>query len=143
MKGLTFSNDYLKLIFHGTTIANIAVNASSSPLTSLYISLHVGDPGTGGTQLSNEVSYTGYARVPILRSSSGWSVINNTVTPASNIVFGTPTTVTGQPVATYAVIGTSLSGSGKILYKMVLNPGIEIIVNKPPTILSNSTITEI
>jgi hypothetical protein len=34
-KGDTFENDLVKLIFNATAIANIADNASSSPLTNL------------------------------------------------------------------------------------------------------------
>ena len=49
-KGSTFDNDLLKLIFNGTTIANIADNAVSSPLTNLYVSLHTATPAAGGSQ---------------------------------------------------------------------------------------------
>jgi hypothetical protein len=44
-KGNTFENDLLKLIFNATAIANLADNASSSPFTNLYVSLHTSDPG--------------------------------------------------------------------------------------------------
>jgi hypothetical protein len=43
--GNTFENDIAKLIFNATAIANIADNAASSPLTSLYVALHTADPG--------------------------------------------------------------------------------------------------
>jgi len=49
-KGNTFENDLLKLIFNATAIAGIADNAGSSPLTSLYVSLHTDDPGEAGDQ---------------------------------------------------------------------------------------------
>ena len=35
-KSNTFENDLLSLIFNGTAIANLADNASASPLTKLY-----------------------------------------------------------------------------------------------------------
>jgi len=38
----------LNLIFKGTTWASVAQNASSSPYTSFYISLHTSDPGEAG-----------------------------------------------------------------------------------------------
>lgn len=44
-KGNTFELDFLKLVFNATAIANIADNAASSPLTSLYLALHTADPG--------------------------------------------------------------------------------------------------
>ena len=49
-KGNTFENDWMKLIFNATAIANIADNAASSPLTNLYVSLHTADPGETGDQ---------------------------------------------------------------------------------------------
>ena len=70
-KGNTFENALMKLIFQGTAIANIADNASSSPLTSLYLSLHTSDPGEAGTQATNECAYTSYARVAVDRDSDG------------------------------------------------------------------------
>src|SRR5574343_1878390 len=86
-KGNTFENDFLKLIFQATAIANIADNASASPLTNLYLSLHTSDPGEAGDQTTNETSYTSYARVAVARSGSGWTVTNNVVTPAANVDF--------------------------------------------------------
>ena len=59
-KSAVFENDILKLIFWGTTIANIADNAAASPITTLYLSLHTADPTDSGNQASSEASYTGY-----------------------------------------------------------------------------------
>lgn len=84
-KGNTFENDLVKLIFQATAIANIADNAASSPLTNLYVSLHTADPGETGDQTTNETAYTGYARVAVARSGSGFTVTNNSVSPAANI----------------------------------------------------------
>ena len=80
-KGDTFENDLLKLIFNATAIANIADNAASAPLTNLYISLHTSDPGEAGGQTTNEIAYTSYARVAVARTSGGFVVTNNSVSP--------------------------------------------------------------
>src|SRR5574343_1543046 len=85
--GNTFENDLAKLIFQATAIANIADNASASPLTNLYLSLHTSDPGEAGDQTTNECAYTSYARVAVARSGSGWTVTNNVVTPVANVDF--------------------------------------------------------
>ena len=68
-KSATFENDILKLIFNGTAITNVADNAATSPLANLYVSLHTADPTDAGNQTSNEISYTGYARVAVARNS--------------------------------------------------------------------------
>ena len=70
-KSDTFENDLLKLIFNATAIANISDNAASSPLTNLFVALHTADPTDSGTQTSNEVAYTSYARVAVARTSGG------------------------------------------------------------------------
>jgi hypothetical protein len=139
-KGNTFENDLLKLIFNATAIANIADNAASSPLTNLYVSLHTSDPGEAGDQTTNEVTYSSYARIAVARTSGGWTVSGNSVSPVANIDF--PQCTAGPQTATHAAIGTAASGTGKILYKGVLTPNIAILVGGSPRIKPTSTITE-
>lgn len=139
-KGNTFENDLLKLIFNATAIANIADNAATSPLTNLFVSLHMADPGEAGDQTTSEVAYTGYARVAVLRTSGGWTVTANSVSPNANIDFGKCTA--GTATATHAAIGTSLTGAGKILYKGALSSPLSIATGVIPRIETGSTITE-
>ena len=89
-KSSTFANDILKLIFQGTPIANLADNAASSPLTNLFLSLHILDPGptAANGQSTNEITYTGYGRIALVRSSTGWTVTGNSVSPTSQVQFG-------------------------------------------------------
>ena len=82
-KGDTFENDWLKLVFNATAIANMADNAATSPLTNLYVSLHTADPGESGSQTTSEVAYTSYARVAVARTSGGWTVTANSVSPVA------------------------------------------------------------
>lgn len=111
--GDTFRNDLLKLIFNATAIANIADNAASAPLTTLQVSLHSAWPGSSGNQGTNEIAYTGYARVAPARTSGGWTVATNTVQPVANIDFGACTG--GSATAMFAGVGTASSGAGKLL----------------------------
>lgn len=139
-KGNTFENDLLKLIFNATAIANIADDAGTSPLTNLYVSLHTGDPGEGGNQTTNECAYTSYARVAVARTSGGWTVTDNSVSPAANIDF--PQATGGSETATHMAVGTASSGTGKILYKGAITPNIAISTGVIPRIGTGSTITE-
>jgi len=123
-KGNTFENDLLLLIFNGTGIANIADNAASSPLTNLQVSLHSSDPGEAGSQTTNEVAYTSYARVAVARSNVGWTVSGNAVTNAALIQF--PQCTGSSVTATHFAIGTAASGAGKILYKGALSASLAI-----------------
>lgn len=140
-KGNTFENDWMKLIFQATAVANIADNAASSPLTSLYVSLHTADPGEAGDQTTSEISYTGYARVAVARTSGGWTVTNNSVSPVANIDFGAMTAGAGGTVTHFAV-GTASSGAGKLLYSGTVTPNIVVATGVTPRITTASTITE-
>lgn len=140
-KSDVFENDLLKLIFNGTAIANLADNAATSPLTNLYVSLHTADPTEEGNQSSNETAYTGYARIAVARSGSGWTVTNNSVSPTANIEFGECTASAGSAI-TFVGIGTAASGTGKLLYAGALTPNINMAVGVIPRIKTSSTITE-
>lgn len=140
-KGDTFENDWLKLVFNGTAIANIADNASASPLTDFYVSLHTADPGDAGSQTTSEAAYTGYARVSVSRSGAGWTVTANSVSPVANIDFGPCTAVPGGNITHFA-IGTDSTGVGKILYYGVVTPNITMGVGATPRLKTTSTITE-
>src|ERR1700685_67448 len=103
-KSAAYSGQILALYFNATTIPNIAINATSSPLTNLFVALHTADPTASGTQNSFEVSYTGYDRAPVARTTGGWVVSGASVSPAANIVFPTPTGAATQ-TATFFSIG--------------------------------------
>ena len=119
MKPSTFRNDILKLIFNATAIANLADNAAASPLTNLHVALHTAFPGLAGDQSTSELSYTGYNRVAVARSTGGWTVTGNSVSPVAAIQFGEMTAGAGG-LATHFSVGTAASGAGKPLRVGVL-----------------------
>lgn len=139
-KGTTFENDLLKLIFNGTPIANLADNAAASPVTNLYISLHTANPESG-SQVTSETAYAGYVRLPVLRSTAGWTVTGGSVSPVSPIEFGECSATPGATI-THAAIGTSVSGTGKILYAGVLSVPVTMALGVAPRIKTTTTITE-
>lgn len=140
-KGDTFENDFLKLIFNATAIANIADNAATAPLTDLQVSLHTADPGETGSQTTSETAYTGYARKAVARTTGGWTVTNNSVSPVANIDFGECTASPGGAI-THAAVGTASSGAGKLLWSGALSASITMAVGVIPRIKTTSTITE-
>ena len=68
-KSTTFGQQVLALALNATPIANVADNAASAPLTSLYVAWHTADPGVGGTQATSEGTFTGISRTAISRSN--------------------------------------------------------------------------
>ena len=109
-KSTTTNNDLLKLIFNATAIANIADNAATAPLTSLYVALHTADPGAGGTQATSEIAYTSYARVAVARTTGGWTASTaSSTSPVAAITF--PAGTGGTGTATFFSIGVAVSGA--------------------------------
>lgn len=139
-KGDTFENDLLKLIFQATAIANIADNASSAPLTNLYFSAHTADPGEAGTQTTSECAYGSYARVAVARTSGGFTVTANSVSPVANVDF--PAAISGTETITHFAVGTVISASGKILYSGTVTPNISVSTGVTPRFTTASAITE-
>jgi hypothetical protein len=139
--GSTFENDLVKLIFNGTAISNVADNALITPSTNLWMSLHTADPA-GGTQGTNETTaYTGYARVGIARTSSGFSITNNVVSLNVNADFPQMTAGTSY-VAAYAGIGlSSATTGGKLITSGAITPNINITLNVIPRLTTGSTFT--
>lgn len=124
-KSTTFCNDLLALILNATAIANIADNAGASPLGSVYLSLHTADPGVGGAQTTNETGYTNYARVAVVRTTSGWSVPSGALSANAALVQFAQCGVTGATL-THVAIGTASAGAGKVLYAGALSSSLAV-----------------
>ena len=126
MKGATWTNDYLKLLFNATPVANIADNAASAPLTSLYLALCTADPGQAGNdQTTNEATYSGYARQAVARTSGGFTVSGQQVTLTANVDFpAAPPAATD--VLQFWTVGTAASGAGKVLYSGPLGTNLGV-----------------
>ncbi len=116
-----FAADILKLIFTATNITNLADNAASGPITDWYISLHTASPGVGGNQQTAETTYTGYARISIARTDSGWTVTNGSCVNDNTVSFGQCTG--GAQTITHVGLGTAASGAGALkIFNALTNP---------------------
>jgi hypothetical protein len=133
-KGDTFESDILKLVFQAVAIANLADNAAASPLTNLFVALHTADPGETGTQSTSEATYTGYARVSVLRTSGGWTVSGTAPTQVTNagaVTFGACTA--GSNTITHVSIGVASSGATKLLYGGALGASLAVSAGITPS----------
>ena len=134
---ILFEDDVLRLLFHGETVDTIAQNVTTSPATTFYVSLLSGDPlvATSQNQTTNEIGYTGYARMPVPRTAAAWNVINGTVAPEEIIEFAVVAGATGtQRTATHFGVGTTLTGAGILLASGALVPPIPIVDGAEPRI---------
>jgi hypothetical protein len=135
------SNAVLALFFNGTPIPGIADNAASGALTTLYVALHTADPGVGGSQTTNEVTYGGYARVGVARTSGGWVLSGEQIVPGADITW--PVGTSGSGTAPFFSIGTASTGAGHIMYAGPLTPAAVLGNGQQPVMLAaGSAITE-
>ena len=123
-KGNTNAINYLKLVFQAVNWANVADNTATSPLTNLYVSLHTADPTASGNQTSSEAAYTGYARVAVVRTSSGWSISNETISNVGTITF--PACTGGSETETYVGVGSASSGAGVLFWAGPLTSSLAV-----------------
>jgi hypothetical protein len=111
-----------------TDILNLLFNKTALPWdanTNLYLSLHTGDPGEAGTQLSGpEANYTGYARVTVARGVGGFTVSGDTVSNTALVQF--PQCTGGSNLISHVAIGTAASGAGQILASGALNSSLTV-----------------
>jgi hypothetical protein len=76
----------------------------------------------------------------VARTSGGWTITANSVSPTANIDFSAATG--GTETATHVSIGTDSTGTGKILYYGAITPNISISTGVTPRIGTGTTITE-
>lgn len=143
-KSNAFETSWLQMIFQNANIANIGDATGlrgSTTAGNLFISLHTASPGETGDQTTNEAAYTGYARVSVVRSGSGWTVAGNQASNAAAILFGECTA--GSAAITHFGIGTAVSGAGNLLFHGALTGTLNVSAGITPQFAIGAlTVTE-
>ena len=141
-----FETNLLSLIFLASSIAGLADNDQSSPLTSLSIQLHTASPTDTGDLTASEATYTGYARVGVERTSSGWTVagssaVTASIAPSTNITF--PQCTAGSNTITHFSIGNStVAASTGVMYIYgTVTPNISVSAGVTPRLTTATAIT--
>jgi hypothetical protein len=134
-------NGLLALIFNATTYANIATNATASPLTNIAAALHTADPGEAGDQTTSESAYTNYARQNIARSTSGFTAPSaGSTSLAANVDF--PSSGASGTTITFGSLGKTGGGATEIIVSGAISPNISIpSAGVIPRLTTSSTVT--
>ena len=141
-KSTSSCNSILALIYNATLWANVAINATSSPITDIYVSLHTANPGASGTQATSEATFTNYDRVAVARSTSGWTAPSAGATANVAAIEFPQCGVTGNTI-TYAMTGRDASGAGLPFHYGALNASIAVSDQIQPRFAAGAvTITE-
>jgi|SRR5215207_331999 len=136
----TTENAILALVFNATTWANYAINATTTPEANIVVALHTADPGDTGTMATSEATYTGYARVNVVRTTSGWSAPSGgSTSPVANIDFGAGTA--GSGTVTFFSTGKSGGGAAAILWSGAVSPSIVTGNGVTPRLTTATTVT--
>lgn len=143
-KSNTWESDLLKLVFQNIDAALIGDATGlrgSSTAGVLYLSLHTADPTESGTQTSLEASYTGYARVSVVRSASTWTVSGSAPTQVVNAAqVNFPQCTAGTSTITHVGVGTDSTGTGKLLYSGALASSLAVSQNITPSFAAGTLV---
>lgn len=141
-KSTTSSNSILALLYNATTWSNIAINATSSPITDVYCALHTAPVSAGGSQNEDEATYTNYARVAVARTTSGWTAPSSGATSNTAAIEFAQCGVTGNTI-TDVSIGKSSSGATEYFHTGALSASIAVSNQIQPRFAAGAlTITE-
>lgn len=137
MKTTQSANDSLNYLLRN-------VSPSWGGSGTLYLSLHTGAVGLGGDQLTNEISYTGYARLAITRSSGGGFTVAASRQSKNNalVQFGNCTGGSLPVTATHVSIGENASGAGTVIATGALVSPLVINLNTQPQFAINQLTIE-
>lgn len=135
----TTENAILDLIYTAVAWANYADNAGTSPETNIVVAGHTADPGDSGTMATSEIAYTSYARVNVARTTGGWTVTGNSVSPVAAISF--PAGTGGSGTMTHFSTGKSGGGAADILAAGTVTPNIVCGDGVTPQLSTSTAIT--
>jgi hypothetical protein len=141
-----FEQLLLSHIFLGSSITGLSDNDQSSPLASFSIQLHTASPTDTGDLTSSEATYTGYTRVGVERTTTGWTVSGSSsatgsVSPTTNITF--PQCASGTNTITHFSIGNStVAASTGVMYIYgTVTPNISVSAGVTPRLTTATAIT--
>lgn len=138
----TTESAILALIFTAVAWANYADNAASTPQTNISVALHTADPGDTGTQSTSEAAYTSYARVSVVRTSSGWTISGTSPTQAAPVAaIGFPAGTGGSGTDSFFSTGKTGGGASAILFSGTVTPNIVSGSGVTPQLTTATTIT--
>lgn len=125
----SWRNTLALLLFNATAIANVADNAASSPITSVFASGHTADPSSGN-QTTSEATYTSYARGSATRNSGGYTCSAGVVTNTATLAL--PACTGGSNTLSHVGIGTLTSGTGSLWVAGALTANLAVSAGITP-----------
>ena len=139
-KSTATCNSILALMYNATTWANVAINATASPLTSVEVSLHTASPTAGNDdQTDQETAYSNYVRVPKDRAITGFSAPSAGSTHNVGSIQFAQCGASGATL-THVATGTAHTSTGHVWHYGALNSPLTVSTGITP-IFADSTLT--
>jgi len=135
--GNAFAQKLMDHVHENAAVANLGDASGLQPSAaagSIYIGLHTASPGAGGTQATNECTYTGYARKAIARSGAGWDRTAQSASNAADLTFD-PCTA-GSEKALWWSMGVASSGATELMTFGPLKSGTKIFTATTADVLT-------
>jgi hypothetical protein len=140
-KSTNTCNNILALIYNATTWANVAINATASPITDIYLALATVTGAVSDTMSTNEATYTNYARQTVVRTTSGWTAPSGSSTSNVAAVDFPQCGVTGNTIVA-AKTGKAVGASDVFHYGDLNAPITVSNLIRPTFDIGAITITE-
>lgn len=118
----TTENDVLKMMLQGT-------DPSWRAGATVWLALYTADPGEAGSAVTNEATYTSYARVAITKAT-GWTDGGSTFSNAALIQ--APQCTGGSNSITHFGLVTTSSGAGQLLVSGALSATLNVTTGIQP-----------
>lgn len=134
------ANSFLLLVFNTTTWANVAINATASPITNVELSTHTASP-SGSSQTTSESAYGSYARVPVSRASGAGGFTITSATMALSTLTSMPAATSGTETITHFGLGTAHTSTGSLLFWGTVTPNIAVATGVTPQITTATMLT--
>jgi hypothetical protein len=138
--GTGAANSLLLLVLNTTTWANVAINATASPITNIELSGHTASP-SGSAQTTNECAYGSYARVAVSRASGAGGFTVTTVSAALSTLTSFPAATSGTETMTHFGLGTAHTSTGSLIFWGTVTPNIAIATGVTPQITTATCLT--
>lgn len=136
----TFENQCVAYLFNNTTCTTFP----STTAQVLALALHTASPGETGDSGTSEAGYSGYARVAVERTSSGWTVSGNTAKLTTTMAFPQCNGATTALVTHFSVCGSTVAGTTTAsLYYGALDNSISVSNGVTPRLTTNTAVSEL
>lgn len=127
----TAETNWLKLMFQNIAWAGIGDGAGLQPSGApgnFYVALYTVAPTDSAA--GTECSYTGYARVAVVRSAGGFDVAGNNVSNAAAILFGEMTAGGPETAVAFAYCKDDVEDADdQIIWGDITTPGGGLVIN--------------